>query len=252
MRKYFRAFLVYAFLGLFVMSCNFTESMTIQPDGSGKITVDFDGSSFMEMMGDEMKEDGEEQKMDSIFDFAHLLEERKDSIAQLSQEKQDKLKRLENFKMRIQMDTEAKAMKLSMFSDFKNVNELSDMMSTFEDANSMQELGGKSMSDENSPMGNGNQGTDVSYRFEKNKFSRTTEIFDQALFEKSRDSLEQMAMFMSESTYTLKYTFPKKIKKISAENALFSQDGKTFTLEVSFLDMMKDPKILDLEVELED
>ncbi len=251
MRKYFRAFLMYALIGLFAMSCNFTESMTIEPDGSGKITVDFDGSSLMDMMGDEMKENGEEQKMDSIFDFAYLLEERKDSIAQLSQEKQDKLKRLENFKMRIQMDTEAKAMKLSMFSNFKNVNELSDMMSTFEDANSMQDLGGKSMANEDSPMG-GSKGTDVSYKFENNKFSRTTEIINPALFEKSKDSLKQMEMFMSESTYTLKYTFPKKIRKVSAENALFSQDGKTFTLEVSFLEMMKDPKILDLEVELED
>ncbi len=252
MRKYFCFFLMYALLGLCIVSCNFTEEMTIQPDGSGKIAINFDGSSLMEMMGDELKEDGKEEKMDSIFDFTSLLEERKDSISQLSQEKQDKLKRLENFKMRIQMDTEAKAMNFSMFSDFKNVNELSDMMSTFEDATSVQELNGQSLSGNKSPMGSGSQGTDVSYRFENNKFSRSTVIVDPTLFEKSKDSLEEIAMFMSESTYTLKYTFSKKIKKISAEDALFSQDGKTFTLAVSFLDMIKNPKILDLELELED
>ncbi len=226
--------------------------MTLEPDGSGKISVDFDGSSFMEMMGDEMRKDGEEQKMDSIIDFAYLLEERKDSIANLPQEEQDKLKRLENFKMRILMDTESKDMKFSMFTDFVNVNELSDMMSTFQEASSTQNLGGKAMKGEDAPMGKTSQGTDVSYKYKDNRFSRTTIVVDQELFQKSIDSLDQMKMFMGESTYTLNYNFPKKIKSISAEKALFSQDGKSFTLEVSFLEMMKNPEILNIDVVLEE
>ena len=58
-------------------------------------------------------------------------------------------------------------------------------------------------------------------------------------------------MFLGESTYTLKYHFPRKIKTISAEKALFSQDGKSFTLEIGFLELLENPKVLDIEVELE-
>jgi len=64
--------------------------------------------------------------------------------------------------------------------------------------------------------------------------------------------MEQMKMFMATSKYKIKYHFPKKIKKISNDKALFSQDGKSFTLEVGFLEYMDNPKILDIEVDLEE
>jgi len=252
MKQYLSGLLIGLVMVFAISSCNFREEMTIQPDGTGKISIDFDGSSIMDMMGDEMAKDSTAKKMDSIIDFAHMFEERKDSIAQLSQEEQEKLKRLENFKMRVLMDPDAKAMEFSMFTEFKNVNELSDMLSTFQDASAIQKLGGSTMPAENAPMNSNSDGTDVAYRYSKNLFSRTTTIVDQDLFEKGLDSLGQMEMFMGESTYTLNYTFPRKIKSISAEEALFSQDGKSFTLEVSFLEMMKNPKILDVEVELEE
>ena len=240
-------------VSILFIACNFTEEMTIQPDGSGKISIDFDGSSLMEMGGEQMAQDqeGKIQKFDSIIDFSQMLEEKKDSIALLSPEEQERLKSLENFKMRIQMDSEAKQMDFSMFTDFKNVNELGDMMATFQEASSAQKLPGGAMPNDKSPMAGGNQGTDVAYSFEGNRFTRITSIVDQDLFKKSIDSLEQMRMFMGESKYTLNYHFPKKIKSISAEDALFSQDGKSFTLEVDFLDLMENPKVLDIEVELE-
>ncbi len=74
---------------------------------------------------------------------------------------------------------------------------------------------------------------------------------DQELFQQQLDSLEGAEMFLSGSTYTLKYHFPKKIKSTTAEEATFSQDGKTLIYEVNFLDLMKNPSVLDLEVELE-
>jgi len=252
MRNSFKYFILVCLTGLIFLSCNFTEELTIQPDGSGNISINFDGSSLMQMAGDEISKDGEMQKMDSIIDFASFLDEKKDSIALLSAEEQERLKQLENFKMRISMDSEAQKMDFSMFTDFKDVNELGDMMSSFQDASAMQKPPGSPMANQNSPMGSGTQGTDVKYNFTDNHFSRITTIVDQELFQQSIDSLEQMRMFMGESSYTLNYHFPKKIKKISAEDALFSQDGKSFTLEVGFLELMENPQILNLEVELEE
>jgi len=242
--------LFFAILLLF-SACNFTEEMHITDNGSGKMSINFDGSSLMQMAGDKISE-SQEKKIDSIIVFKDFLEEKKDSIALLSIDEQEKLKRLENFNMRILMDTDAKEMNFALFSNFKNVNELGDMLSSFQDASSVQKPMGDSGSGKKNPMNGGaTQGTEVKYSFVKNHFSRSTEIVDPELFQKGIDSLEQMRMFLGESTYTLNYHFPRKIKNISAEKALFSQDGKSFTLEIGFLEIMENPKLLDIEVELE-
>lgn len=244
--------LLFLFSVFLFSACNFTEEMHLKEDGSGKIAINFDGSSLMQMAGDKLTEgEDAEKKMDSTIVFKDFLEEKKDSIAMLSSEEQEKLKRLENFSMHMLMDPEAQVMNFSLFSEFKNVNELEDMLSSFQDASSIQKPGGNS-SAESSPMpGGGTEGTEVNYSFVENHFSRTTTILDEELFKSSVDSLEQAKMFLGESTYTLNYHFPRKIKSISAEKALFSQDGKSFTLEVGFLEMMENPTLLDIEVELE-
>ena len=58
-------------------------------------------------------------------------------------------------------------------------------------------------------------------------------------------------MFLSSSTYTFKYHFPRRIIATSAEGATFSMDGKTMIYEVNFLEMMKNPTAIDFTVELE-
>jgi hypothetical protein len=71
------------------------------------------------------------------------------------------------------------------------------------------------------------------------------------LHQQAVDSLAGAELFLTGSTYTLKYHFPKRVKSASAEEATFSADGKTLIYEVGFLELMKNPKILNLEVELE-
>ena len=41
----------------------------------------------------------------------------------------------------------------------------------------------------------------------------------------------QEISLLASSIYRLKYTFPKKIKSVSVENAMISQDGKTVEVE---------------------
>ena len=138
-------------------------------------------------------------------------------------------------------------MMFDLFSEFKNVNEVNDAFSAFQDASSL----GPNASPQTGTMKPSEQATEVNYTFKKNKFTRTAKIVDQELFQQQVDSLQSAEMFLSGSTYTLKYHFPKKIKSTTVEEATFSQDGKTLIYEVNFLDLMKDPSVLDLEVELE-
>ncbi|MEM9647796.1 MAG: hypothetical protein AAF969_04895 [Bacteroidota bacterium] len=241
-----KIFLILIFTVL-ISSCNFTEEIFINDDGSGKLSINFDGSELMQMAGEEMVKTNE-KAVDSLISFKDLLEEKKDSIAQLSPEEQAKLKRLEPFKMHMVMNPEEKVMKFDLFSEFAKVEEVNDAFNAFQGASALTPNGGQAQS---GPMAMQDPTTEVTYSFAKNKFSRSAKILDEELFQKSVDSLQGAEMFLSGSTYTLKYHFPRRVKSTNVEGATFSADGKTLFYEVGFMDLMKNPSTLDLEVELE-
>ncbi|WP_318345231.1 hypothetical protein [Flagellimonas baculiformis] len=233
-------------LGLGI-SCNFTEEIHLKEDGSGKLSINFDGSELMQMAGEEMAKTNE-KAVDSIISFKELLEERKDSIAQLSPKEQAIAKSLEPFDLRMVMNPEEKVMTFDLYGDFSDISEMNNAFNTFQEASLM----GSNKAQQPSPVPASEQSTEVDYTFTKNKFTRSARIVNMELFQQSMDSLQGAEMFLSGSTYTLKYHFPKRVKSTTLEEATFSADGKTLIYEVSFLELMKNPSLLDLEVELED
>ncbi len=58
-------------------------------------------------------------------------------------------------------------------------------------------------------------------------------------------------MFYQQSNFKVVYQFPRAVKKISAESALFSADRKTVTIEYPLKDYMESPDTLNFDVELE-
>ncbi len=249
--KHFK--IVFAFLlGMVFLACNFTEELHLNEDGSGKINIHFDGNEMMAMMASMQTDSTDlEKAIDSTIVFKDLLEEQKDSIAQLTPEEQAKLKKLEPFSLHMVMNPEEQVMRFDLFSDFKNISEVDDAFNAFQDASAMNPPPGGDAS-KTPPMGANQQTTKVNYEFSGNKFKRTIEIIDKELFKKGMDSLKSAEMFLSGSTYTFKYHFSRKVKSANVEGATFSLDGKTMTYEVDFLQMMKDPESILLEVELED
>ncbi len=232
----------------FFTSCQFSENIYINDDGSGKMEFSFDASEIMQMAGDEMVKDGEEA-MDSTIVFKELFEEKKDSISELPLEEQERLKSLENFSMHMLMNPESKEMVFNLFANFKSVNELQDMFAAM---NKMQSIG-KSGIDENNPFGAfASNATDLNYQYDGKKFIRTAKIVDKELHNQSLDSLGEMAMMFASSKYKINYHFPKKIKSISNKEAMFSDDRKSFTIEYGFMEYLQNPESLNLEVDLED
>ncbi len=236
-------------LGLFI-ACNFTEEIHFNEDGSGKLSINFDANELMAMAGslDSLKQ---EEVVDSTLVFKDLLELKKDSIAQLSAEEQAKLKKLEPFSMNVVMNPEAQEMKFKLFSDFKNVSEMNDAFNSFQSASSLGPMPGTG-SAAASPLSVTEPTTQVNYSFSGNTFSRTITVVNQELFQKGLDSLAGAELFLSGSTYTFKYHFPRRVKKVNVEGATFFMDGKTMIYEVDFLNMMKTPDKMAIEVELED
>ncbi|MFG6687991.1 hypothetical protein ACGK9U_15550 [Mariniflexile sp. HNIBRBA6329] len=249
MRRFFVLFCLVV-LSTFV-SCQFSENIYINADGSGKMEFSFDGSQLMQMAGDKMGE-SQEKAIDSTFSFKELFSTMKDSISKLSEEEQQKLKRLEPFNMHMVMDPKTSKMNFEMFTDFKNVNELQDMfkaMKSFGDLKGKEKTGA-----DNNPFSSfgGDGTTELDYKYDGKTFKRTAKILDKEAYKQVTDSIGQMAMMFGSSTYKLNYHFPKPIKSVSNETAMYSADRKTVTVEYDFMDYIANPEALNLEVVLED
>lgn len=237
-------------LSIAFTSCTFVEEIDIQPDGSGKYNLDMDGSSLMSMIPkDSLKN---EKNVDSTFSFKKMFSEKKDSIAKLSPEEQAKLKRLENFNMRMKMNYDTKQFLFSMNTDFKKVSDLQD---AFGNLNSVQSLGKNKMNQ--NTMGDtgglfGSNTSKLTFFYDGKKFIRKSVVDTELLKKVKNDSAQQAyEMIYQASKYVLKYHFPKKVKRISINNALYSEDRKTITIEYPFKEYMDHPEKFNFEVEFE-
>ncbi len=243
---------------LALTSCQFSENIYINENGSGKMEFSMDASEMMKMvseMGESPEATGMDEAMDSTIVFKDFLYEKRDSISKLPEAEQAKLKALEKFTMHIVMEPETSKMVFDIITEFDNANELQDAFTALNSFSNLQGEGGAPQAGSgSSPFSNfGNDGsTDVSYSFDGNVFKRSAKIIDEEKHQQAIDSLGQAAMMFGSSKYKINYHFPRPVKSISKEGAMYSEDRKTVSLEVGFMDALTDPKVLDFEVVLED
>ncbi|RKE92015.1 hypothetical protein [Ichthyenterobacterium magnum] len=249
----------------FFMSCNFTEEITFNEDGSGEFVMTYDLSEVMtkmkEMGMDNSKEDKEPQKMDSILYFKDLLREKADSISTLPKEEQERLKSLEALVMKMRMDEETGVFDLGIGSSFNSLEELPEVLAKLDEAkkiNSKDSPQFSKMDDSAISRATENALEMVDFKFDGKIFSRQltknierSEEDLKALNEEMSQMGEAKDMFQTMS-YTLVYKFPKAIKSVSNKNAEISKDGKTVKLKMNLIDMVKSPELMNLDVVLED
>lgn len=244
---------VFVLIALIIVcsSCQFTETMVLNEDGSGNIAVELNMDEFMAMGGAAM--DTVAKKIDTVISIKKLMEEKKDSISKLSKKERDDLKKMENFSIRINMDPEKSKMNYNLTSDFKSISEANELVNGLSKASGFvpsMDIGG--MKSTNPKDDSGTDFMGVQFSFEKGVFKRDAFIKDEKLHQQQIDSLKGSEAFMSGVNYTLKYTFPRAIKTSSSEDATYSLDKKTITLQKNIIEYFKNPDLLDLEVKLED
>lgn len=268
----------------FFQSCMITESLLINDNGSGKFSYDIDASPLMDMADNAFSGEGKKKPskrkskkaserqskiMDSTFTFKELFADKKDSIAALPAEEQERIKKLENFSIRMVVNEEAKQMSYSLFSEFKTIEELKNMTSPV----SVIKSAGVAPAAVNATMTQkeAQENTITSYDYDGKTFKRVVAELDssqkstgqtiEAESKLSEEDLEAqkvaeglteaMKELMGKSSYKVVYTFEKKVKSISVPNAVLSEDRKTVTVNYLFEDYMKKPKSLDLEITFE-
>lgn len=246
-------FLLIVFAILFFTGCQFSENIYLNEDGSGKMKFSFDASELMQMAGDKLTEGTSEKDIDSTFTFKEIFDEKRDSILQLPAEEQEKLKALEPFSVHMVMNEQEQKLNFEIFTDFNNANQLQDM---FKALNTVSDLNGKGETEANDPtnpfssMADGGN-SKLSYSFENGVFKRSVKVIDKEVQKQITDSLGQGAIMFASSKYKLNYHFPRKVKSVSNNKAMFSADGKTVIIEYDLMDYLTNPEIMNIEIVLE-
>lgn len=228
-------------------SCAFSEEININEDGSGDITLNFDGSAFMEMAGSMSDESQEmEQAVDTVIYFADILEEGKDSIALLPAVEQEKLRQLAPYRMQMHTDPEAKEMTMSLARDFERIESVEDGLKAFRQTGMLEK------DKEANKLSDFGATTNTTYGFTSGKFFRKSIITDSVLHQQRIDSMGQGASFFESTAYMLKINFPRPIAEATGTGNEISPDRKTLVRQVNFMEYLIDPSVLDVEVTLEE
>lgn len=247
-------FLLVVIVAIICFNCQFSENIYLNEDGSGKMEFNFDASELMQMAGDQLSEGTGEKDVDSTFTFKEIFDQKRDSISQLPQEEQAKLKALEPFSVHMLMSEKDKKLNFNLSTDFKNTKGLQDMFVALNAVGDLSGKGGATSNDPTNPFSSmtDGQNSELSYSFKNGVFKRSVKVIDTVVQKQIMDSLGQTAMMFANSKYTLNYHFPRKVKSVSNDKALFSADGKTVILEYEFMDYLANPEIMNLEILLED
>ena len=235
---------------VFFGSCQFTETLILEEDGSGQIEILMNMDELM-AFSTGMDKDTTEIKMDTVYTIRTMLASKKDSIAKLPKAEQDRLKQLSNYSIRAKMNSNEGLMRVRVFTDFKRIGEANDLLEGFTQAGDVLNVLEKGEKKDNKVENTSSNTIGVKYNYAKNVFSRDAYIKDPKAHKKETDSLKETESFLKGMKYTLRYTFPRKIKTTSNPDATFLQDGKTLLLTVPMLEYFKNPDVLDLEVVLE-
>lgn len=256
---------------LFLTSCNFTEEITFNEDGSGEFIMNYDMSQVMESlkemgMGDNTKKEGDTKKekkaIDSVFYFKDMLAEKADSIAKLSPEKQEEIKAMKDVVIKIKMNEDEDLFNFGFGSTFKSLETLPQALKNIEKAKKLsnkENAQASKMSESAFAKSSENMLEKVGFTYDGKTFKR---FFKEEINEPSQEEIDalnnemnemgSMKSVFEEMSYTLVYNFPKQIKSVSNKNAKISNNKKTVSLKMNFMEMIKSPKETNLTVTLQD
>jgi hypothetical protein len=239
--------LIKAFVILFlVTSCQVTETLTINPDGSGNIEVVQlrDENSYMQLAGENYSR--ENVFRDTAYVFKECIKNYNENFVKYTKEEQKLFEKYTNVKVHIKESSFEKEFKSTFLFDFNKVSEIPDLYKTEDYAGDIKH---------NYALTAESHYYKIDYSFDGKVFKRLVSITNPAELQKTKDAFKKTgskyASLKLTQTYTLRYHFPGKIKSVSNEKAMIGSDKKTVTIEFQLWDCLQNPEMTSLEVVLE-
>ncbi|MDQ6472420.1 hypothetical protein RB619_17385 [Flavobacterium sp. LHD-80] len=228
---------------ILLTSCQVTETININPDGSGNIEVyNLQDENSMVQIG--RRNFSAERFVDTTFVFRDYIKKYQETFVKFLKVDQAIFQEHANVKMQIKVDPIQVEHFNIVSSDFKKIEEVPNLYESLRLANSLKE---------NFPIAR--RAYKINYRFDGTTFQRKVVIVDQEKFEEDKKMVDQRKKWYAKykviQSYTLHYIFPRKIKSVSNEKAILSEDKKSLTLEFQISDCYQNFESTDLEVVLE-
>lgn len=237
--------------GIFTMySCQITERFTLDESGTVTYESELNFTEMMAYMYDEVSKDSlrkiGEFPVDTLISFADLEDFNQLNSDSISDAQREFMKAMNKTKVRLKLDDEEGKMVFSIHE--KSVQDYNAYLkSLFESYKKLQLEDPKAANE----LGQSGLMQSFEIKYDGKNFEKIT-LSDTSFQMEDDDSTAEMTrQMMAMFTYKLEYHFPKKVKNTSLENASFSLDGKTMTVDVPMAEMMEDPKKFDFIVEFE-
>ncbi|WP_367771774.1 hypothetical protein AB3G33_00350 [Flavobacterium sp. WC2421] len=227
-------------------SCQITETIYLNQDGSGKIETESlrDENSYMQLSGENYSK--EEKFEDTTYIFKDYINKYSENFLKLPAFEKAIFQKYAAVQVHIKNSSYEKEFRTKMNLDFNNMQEVPDLYKTQEYADDLEH---------NYALSAEEHYYNVSYTFDGSHFKRMVKITDGAELKKQQDKIAELKTRFSNlkisQPYVLRYHFPKKIKSVSNTNAKLSADKKSLELHFLLTDCLQNPEITNLEVVLE-
>jgi hypothetical protein len=185
------------------------EEVTYHKDGSGEFKYVFDMSGLKPMM-------------DMVAAMDTTGEMSMDTLSSISREFSQKVEGLSGI-TDIQEIKDEDAFKYGVSFKFSNLDALNAAVNQITE--------GPGISSGETAMFEGSK-----KKFVRLNAGKISGIFDELMGETGGENAEMAMMFLKDVSYTTVYHFDKKVKKVSNENAVISNDKKTVTIKYYIFD----------------
>jgi len=236
-------------MGFLFQSCVTTEEVTVKKEGNITYVMDMNFSELLQAMPntDSMSKDvkgalnlinGEELSVEQLLNLSladsKRPEQKRDSILKANP---DLLKKTENLRFRVIMNDSIGNIAFKV-----NAKNAADLNTSLVNLNALSALGENKAKQLEAPEFIKNS----KFEWKKKSFQRTVDIRPEEL----KKSLGEMGQMAAMFTYKIKVNFEQPIKSVSYQDAMISQDGKSFIKEFKMSDVITNPNVLNYKVEL--
>jgi hypothetical protein len=231
---------------LLTASCQVTETLRINPDGTGTIEVSEvrEENSYMQLAKEEYAK--EDFYRDTTYVFKDYFTKYGETFARTSKEDQNVYLRYSDVNVHIKKSSSEKEFRTLISQQFKNATDIVDLYKTEDYADNIKH---------NYALSAEEHYFKVSYSYVGNRFNRTVKITDSIFLKREFDRLEKYKTYYKGlklvQSYVLDYHFPRKIQSVSNPQAKISENQKSLSIEFLLTDCVQNPTITNLEVILE-
>ena len=234
------------FLFVFLSSCQVTETIHLDENGSGTIELIKmrEEQSFMQIMGEEYSK--EDFFKDTTYVFKDVIAKYTETFARLPATEKAIFEKFNTVQVHSRKSSMEKVFRIAISQSFSKMEEVADLYKTEEYADDIVN---------NYALLAEEHYYSVTFTFDGTVFKRIVKITDAVELKKQQDVIEglktRFSKFKISQPYILKYHFPRKIKSVSNLKAKISEDKKSLELQFLIMDCLINPESTNVEVILE-